>query len=85
MRQNDEERCIARLLKECERLSARHSETMARISSNASSELRDMHLKRARILKERIRMLKAELGRLRRLSSRKTTKHKKPIGSELAH
>ena len=61
MPENDQERRIARLQKEFERLSAQHSEHMARIPPTASPALRQSHAKRAEILERRIRMLKAEL------------------------
>ena len=85
MPENDQERRIARLQKEFERLFDEHSEYMARIPPTASPELRESHAKRAEILKRRIRMLKAELNRLRRLSSRQAANQKQPRGSGLAH
>ena len=85
MPDNDLQRRIARLQMEFERLSAQHSEHEAQIPPTASTELREAHARRADILKRRVRMLKAELNKLHRLSSQQTAKHKQSRGSELAH
>jgi ElaB/YqjD/DUF883 family membrane-anchored ribosome-binding protein len=57
---------IARLQKELERLSAEHSEMMAKRSSSASPRIRKLDVARGEALSRRIRQLKESLRELRR-------------------